>query len=48
MEKLGVGRLVVGLILLECVKFGVWVLVKEGVGLIRKMIFIEEFLRFIY
>lgn len=48
MEKLGAGRLVAGLTLLECVKFGAWVLVKEGAGLIRKMIFIEEFLRFIY
>lgn len=40
--------LVVGLWLLEFVKFGAWVLDTESTGLIRKILFIEELIGFNY
>ena len=47
-EKREAGILVVGLRLLELVKFGTWVLGAESTGLIRKIIFIEELIGFNY
>lgn len=48
MEKLEAGRFVVGLKLLEFVKFGAWILDEEGTGQIRKIIIIEELFGFNY
>lgn len=46
MEKLEAGRFVIGLKLLEFVKFVAWVLDEEGMRQIRKIIIKEELFGF--
>lgn len=48
MERMEAGKLVVGLKLLEFVKFCACILDAEGTVLIRKIIFIEELIGFSY